>query len=64
MRVTKPGIESVGTPVSSQAWPLAPFRRTLAQIPNALTIFRLALIPPFIVLIAPSRRRLQLGGRR
>ena len=31
----------------------------LAQIPNALTLFRLALIPPFVVLILQSGGRLQ-----
>ena len=49
---TKPGsVERLGhaATLSFSAWPPAPYPAPLAQLPNALTICRLALIPVFVV---------------
>ena len=45
-------------------WPRRTVSAPLAQLPNALTIARLVVIPIFAVLILDVRRRPQLAGRR
>ena len=65
--LTKPGqrdgLGHAPDPILVEAMASRAVPAPLAQLPNALTVLRLALIPLFIVALRQRRRRLELGGR-